>query len=143
MRLRIGVTILEAEFDLLPPSSPGATFALVLESKNGVGRNPDYFIALEGLLQVAGRANCQIVEALLASRKAMQFPRSERVLRLHYPIQLTSSTDFSQLRRGICRAQASIITAAKTGRGNSHRRLCLELYSARSAQEIFGSTSVY
>lgn len=142
MKLRIGKSVLDAEFHLESATAAGATFALILESKNGQGRNPDYYSALECLLELAGAANCQLIEARLVSRRVIGLPQSETVLPLRYPIRLGTVVDFARLRREVCRAQASIFTTAKSGRGNSHRRICLEMKATQSGLTIFAPSSV-
>lgn len=143
MRLNVGGRELVADFEVQDSIVPGARFSIVLESKNGQGRNPDYFQVLEQLLEILGSQACRIVEIQLVSKHALKFPPGERVLPLNYPIFLSVVDDFTRLRKDICRAQASIITTAKTGSGNSHRKICLEVSSDKSGKEVFGNSSVY
>jgi len=142
MRLNVGGKELVADFEVQGPTVPGARFSIVLESKNGQGRNPDYFDALEELLRILGSAKCEILEIHLASSRAMKVSKSERVLPMSFPLSLPSGTDFLGLRRLICRAQASIITSSKSGSGNSHRRIQIEVRSPLSAEEILGGGSI-
>lgn len=143
MLLRVGPKTLASEFEISPTETPGASFAVVLESKNGQGRNPDYFQALEQLLKILGSNGCRIVEIQLVSKEAMKFPLSERILPLRYPIVLSGIEDFARLRKDICKAQASIITKAKSGRGNSHQRICLAISSGISGEQLLGNSSIH
>lgn len=132
--------ILLAVFEIGAGSVPEAKFSIALESKNGQGRNPDYYKALEVLLRILGINDCQILEIQLASTVAMKAPVSQRILPLAYPITLSSASDFEKLRKRICRSQARILTRAKTGSGNSHRKIRIEVLSQRTGLDVFGSS---
>jgi len=138
VRLSVGGKKLVADFEVQGSTVPGARFSIVLESKNGQGRNPDYFDTLEELLRILGSARSEILAIHLASSQAMKVPKSERILPMNFPLSLPSDTDFLELRRLICRAQASILTTSKSGRGNPHRRIQIEVRSLVPAEEIFG-----
>ena len=142
MRLEIGGRQLEADFEVQDPTVSGARFSIVLESRNGQGRNPEYFDALEELLRILGSAKCAVLEIHLASSRAMKVSKSERVLPMNFPLSLPSDTNFLELRRLICRAQASILTTSKSGSGNSHRRIQIEVRSSLPAEEILGGGSI-
>ena len=133
-------SILLAGFEIGAGSVPGANFSVVLESKNGQRRNTDYYKALEVLLSILGINDCQILEIQLASTVAMKAPVSERILPIAYPITLSSASDFENLRRCIWRSQAQTLTRAKTGSGNSHRKIRIEVLSQRTGTDVFGSS---
>jgi hypothetical protein len=128
-----------ADFLLEDSGLDGATFSLVLKSKNGMGYNPDYQIVLEELLALLARNRCQILRISLDSTKALEFPEAERILPMNFPIQLSMTTDCLALRKRISDAQSRVITTAKSGSGNSHRRIRIEISSKARAKDIFGS----
>lgn len=138
MRLRKDQAILEADFVVDVATISVAKFSLILESKNGQGRNPDYYETLEVLLSILGINDCRILEIQLASTVAMKAPVSERILPIAYPVTLSSVSDFKNLRKCICRSQARTLTGAKTGSGNSHRKIRIEVESKRTGLEVFG-----
>ena len=141
LRMRLVTTTKELHADFLLEDSAvqGGTFALILKSKNGTGYNPDYEIVLEELLAILARNNCLILRISLDSTKALEYPEAERIIAMSFPIQLSSLTDCLELRKRISDSQSRIITKAKSGRGNSHRRIRIELSSKVLAKEIFGS----
>ena len=130
---------LAADFLVEDPALKGATFSLVLKSKNGMGYNPDYQIVLEELLALLARNRCQILRISLDSTKALKFPEAERILPMSFPIQLSMTTECLELRRRISDSQSRVITTAKSGSGNSHRRIRFEVSSRVPAKDIFGS----
>ena len=139
MRIVASKKELIADFLLEDSAVEGATFSLVLKSKNGMGYNPDYQIVLEELLALLARNGCQILRISLDSTKALKYPEAERVIPMGFPIQLSLATDCLALRKRISDSQSRIITTAKSGSGNSHRRIRLEVSSKILAKEIFGS----
>lgn len=138
MRLIRSRQILLADFLVEHPTLKGATFSLVLKSKNGNGYNPDYYIVLEELLVLLGMHKCIVMRISLDSTTALKFPEADRILPISFPIQLSSSIDYPELRKRITDTQSRIITKAKSGSGNSHRRIRIEIQSKISAKSIFG-----
>ena len=138
MRLVRSRQILLADFLVEHPTLKGATFSLVLKSKNGNGYNPDYYIVLEELLVLLGMHKCIVMRISLDSTTALKFPEADRILPISFPIQLSSSIDYPELRKRITDTQSRIITKAKSGSGNSHRRIRIEIQSKISAKSIFG-----
>lgn len=138
MRLIKSRIVLFADFLVERPTLQGATFSLVLKSKNGQGYNPDYYVVLEELLVLLGMHNCIVMRISLDSTTAMKFPEADRILPISFPIQLSSSIDYLELRKKISDTQSRIITKAKSGSGNSHRRIRIEIQSKIEAKSIFG-----
>ena len=138
MRLVTSKKELVADFFFEDAKAKGGTFSLILKSKNGMGYNPDYQIVLEELLALLARNGCEILRISVDSTKALKYPEAERIIPIAFPIQLSSSTDCLALRRRISDSQSRIITTAKSGSGNSHRRIRIEVSSKVAAKEIFG-----
>lgn len=139
MRLITAEKELLADFLVEKPIVHKAAFSVVLKSKNGMGYNPDYYVVLEELLALLARHNCLIMRISLDSTKALKYPEAERILPMSFPIQLSSSSDCFELRKRVTDTQSRIITTAKSGSGNSHRRIRIEVSSEVSSEAIFGN----
>ena len=134
--------VLDAEFSIQEPTIHGSSFSLVIESKNGQGRNPDYYELLEEILVLLASHGCVIVQLQLASTVASKHPHEARIIPLHFPIHLATWHDYRSLRILICRAQSRVLSHAATGSGNSHRRIRIEVSSRKPSSEIFGPESI-
>ncbi len=119
---------LEADFDLEPTLS-GADVVLHSSggSKNGPSRNPDYFSALELLLERMSRATPVIDKITVESTEALKMPPERRVVHVGCPITLAPSLDLRALRIQITEAQTSAASSMPTGRpgGNKTKRIRL------------------
>jgi len=117
---------LDSIFSITAASGEGIDFSITLESRGG-GRNSDYAPCLEILLGGLGNLKAKIVRIEVVSSKAMKLPPSQRTLDLHYPIQLTPSTDADELRKKIGQKQKLIAQAENAQGGNSTKRIRIEV----------------
>jgi len=142
VRMVVAGQVLDAEFSIQEPTIHGSSFSVVIESKNGQGRNPDYYDLLEEILNLLASHGCVIVQIQLASTVASKHPQEARIVPVQCPIHLSTWQDYRQLRILICRAQSQVLTQAATGSGNSHRRIRIEVSSRKPSSEIFGPESI-
>lgn len=117
---------LNADFSIIDPHAPDESFSIVLNAKNGLGHNSDYFDALEEILSSLRSAGAQIVRIEVISKVAMKAEPYERTLPINFPIILSSVLDIQALRKAICAAQTMVVSKAAKG-GNSHRKIRIDV----------------
>jgi hypothetical protein len=102
---------------------------IVLHSRSGSNPrlNPDYFSALETLLERLQRHGAVIEDVLVDSKVALKLPIDERRLQLAYPIDLSGQTDLPALRKRICSAQRTVAQKPGAKGGNNHKRIRLRV----------------
>jgi Protein NO VEIN, C-terminal len=118
---------LDAEF-CIESSERGAT--LVLESRFGQARNPDYNPALALLLSRLRNLHACITDAIVDSTVSRALAFEERRLHLRdrsYPLRLDVEDDIENLRIAICAAQESVAQRPGARGGNRHKRIRLFL----------------
>lgn len=111
---------LEAVFEL-----DRSVIDVVLHSRSGGDPplNPDYFSALELLLERLQRHGAVIEDILVDSTVALKLPIEQRRLRLAYPVDLSGHTDLPALRKEICSAQRTVAQKPGAKGGNNHKRI--------------------
>jgi len=121
---------LDAQFEI-----EGQSFDVILLSKNGEGRNPDYKKGLESVLRQLSKSGGELLQVLLDSKPAVDnFAEEDRVVPVGCPIPLNSATDVAALTNLISREQSSVCQTPGAKGGNSHRRIRLRIHA-------FGATS--
>jgi hypothetical protein len=109
---------------------------LVLESRFGQVRNPDYNQALELLLLRLRALNAVITNAIVDSTVSRDLEFDQRRLRIRgrsYPIRLEAEEDLGDLRIAICAAQEPVAQQPGASGGNRHKRIRLFLAGVEEA----------
>ena len=135
---------LEADFDI---EATEVGVDLIMHSRSGTREsktNPDYFPALELILERMSKARPSISRVIVDSRPAQTFPVESRTIGLNYPIELTPTIDVHALRVSITEGQrlvASNVDPASRG-GNKHKRIrvsfVLDAESHRDVERLLG-----
>ncbi|MEZ5257859.1 MAG: hypothetical protein R2705_13470 [Ilumatobacteraceae bacterium] len=132
---------LDATLDI-EPRSYGAD--VVLHARGGrreSSTNPDYFPALELVLERMSRAVPTIEQITVDSKVALQMSAERRVVEVGCPIVLTPATDMKALRIRITEAQPAAASSMAAGRlgGNKTKRIRIRFSfdtEASSAAEL-------
>jgi hypothetical protein len=122
-----GDTELDAEFSV---EEVDGTPTVVLESRSGQTRNPDYYPALSLLLTRLRAMDARIALAIVDSTVSRRLPFHERVLEVRgrtYPIVLTGEADIEALRIALEAAQETVAQQPGAKGGNRHKRIRLYL----------------
>ena len=127
---------LDAELSVLPRPSGAKGFAVILESRGGRGRNPEYNEALFELLRRVSVAEGKIVSIEVISDPALKLPREDRSLNMHFPIQLSSDADIESLQLEIGRKQIPIAQKEGAAGGNRTKRISIEIADCDKVQSI-------
>lgn len=123
MRLSVNGSVLDAEFDVVETDSMGS-LALILESRGGSLRNPDYLTLLQHLLQRLCDFGATITTIEVISQRVRHLSSAERRLPFPYPLRLNPVTDVADLKNRIGDLQRRIGSKATTsGGGNRTRRI--------------------
>jgi hypothetical protein len=112
---------------------------LVLESRSGDVRNPDYHDAMHVLLLRLQKFDGIITNAIVDSTVSRRRPFDERRLKLRerrYPIRLSAERDIDDLRRAIGAAQAPVAQRPGAKGGNRHKRIRLYLDGVGNPSEL-------
>lgn len=120
-------SVLDSEFRIEPYEGRPT---LVLESRFGQVRNPDYNQALELLLIRLRALDAVITDAIVDSTVSRNVGFDERRLQIRgrsYPIRLRTEEDPGDLRIAICAAQMPIAQQPGARGGNRHKRIRLFL----------------
>jgi hypothetical protein len=118
---------LEAEFRV---EDLGGTSTVVLESRSGRTRNPDYHLALSVLLTRLRAMDARILLAIVDSTVSRRHPFEERVMQVRerpYPIVLSRESDIEALRIALESAQGPVAQEPGAKGGNRHKRIRLYL----------------
>jgi hypothetical protein len=116
---------LRAEFRV-EPTDPWPS--VVLESRSGSARNPDYHPALTVILARLRQLGATLEDAIVDSTVSRRLPYEERRLHLRqraYPVTLRDEADVDDLRRAIGAAQAPVAQRKGAKGGNRHKRIRL------------------
>jgi hypothetical protein len=100
--------------------------SVVLESRSGSGRNPDYHPALSTILARLRALGAVIEDAIVDSTVSRRVAYEERRLLLRnrpYPIELAREDDVEDLRRAIEAAQVPVAQREGATGGNRHKRI--------------------
>ena len=126
-------TDLDSEFEVEVGS-----FDVVLLSRNGKGRNPQYYEGLDSILGRLATSGSVLAEIWLDSEPARKQPLSDRVIPIGCPRRLDPDTDIEALRKEITSAQVGVCQKADAKGGNSHRRIRLrvEVPGANSQKDL-------
>jgi Domain of unknown function (DUF3883) len=119
--------VLDASFHVEPLNGNPT---VVLESRFGQVRNPDYNPALDLLLTRLRAHGAVITDAIVDSTVSRALPFETRRLRIRdrsYPIDLTGESDLVALRIAIGAAQKSVAQKPGAVGGNPHKRIRLFL----------------
>jgi hypothetical protein len=103
---------------------------LVLESRSGGGRNPDYHKALLVLLERLAAMGATLQNGIVDSTVSRSRPFDERILRLQgrpYPIALGEVDDMEALRIALGAAQVPVAQESGARGGNRTKRIRLYL----------------
>lgn len=125
--------VLDSEFKI---EADAGRPTLVLESRFGQVRNPDYYQALELLLLRLKSLNAVITDAIVDSTVSRNVGFAQRRLRIRgrtYPIRLDGEENLSDLRIAICAAQAPVAQRPGARGGNRHKRIRLFLQGVEEA----------
>lgn len=136
--------VLDAEF-CVEASERGPT--LVLESRFGKVRNPDYNPALRLLLSRLRNLNASITDAIVDSTISRTLALEERRLLVRgrdYPLRLKAEADIEDLRIAICAAQERVAQRPGARGGNRHKRirLFLEAVEEEGLEALLASGSL-
>ncbi|KLR59929.1 hypothetical protein IMCC26207_110168 [Actinobacteria bacterium IMCC26207] len=106
-----------------------SSIEVILHSRSGSNPplNPDYFSALELLLERLQQYGAVIEDILVDSKVALKLPIEARRLRLDYPVYLATHTDIPSLRKEICAAQRTVAQRPGAKGGNNHKRIRLRV----------------
>jgi len=118
---------LDAEFRV---ENLDGTSTVVLESRSGRTRNPDYHRALSLLLTRLRAMDAQIELAIVDSTVSRRHPFEERVMQIRgrpYPIVVSDETDIEALRIALEAAQEPVAQRPGARGGNRHKRMRLYL----------------
>ena len=110
---------INAQFDL---TISAAGVEVTMHARGGgakSNRNPGYKYLLETILGRLAALNGKLEVAQVVSRRAMKLPRSERLLDLPYPIDLSKVSDMSRFGQKICQLQRPIASEPSPGRKSS------------------------
>ncbi|HXQ88078.1 MAG TPA: hypothetical protein VN733_00420, partial [Solirubrobacterales bacterium] len=125
--------VLDSEFSVEPYEGQ---LTLVLESRFGQVRNPDYNPALELLLQRLRALKAVIADAIVDSTVSRGVEFEQRRLRIRgrtYPVRLEDEEDLAGLRIAICAAQETVAQQPGARGGNRHKRIRLFLTGVEEA----------
>ena len=114
---------LDAEFSIEPS---GELWELAVESRNGMGRNPDYQTLLDLILGRLAQLGAVIEDAAVDSARVQHIPWRDRRI-VESPIRLASEPDLLDVRRRLGRAQSRVAQAPGASGGNSTRRIRIRL----------------
>ncbi len=119
--------VLDAVFHV---EEPDGHPTVVLESRFGQERNPDYNQALDLLLLRMKARGAVITDAIVDSTVSRALPFEERRLQIRgrsYPIELKHESDLGELRVAIGAAQKPVAQKPGAVGGNPHKRIRLFL----------------
>lgn len=119
--------LLDSEFSVEPYEDQPT---LVLESRFGQVRNPDYNPALELLLRRLKGLGAVITDAIVDSTVSRDLEFEQRRLQVRgrsYPLRLTAEEDLGDLRIALCAAQEPVAQRPGASGGNRHKRIRLFL----------------
>jgi hypothetical protein len=129
---------LDAEFSFAVHERTGE---LIVESRGGRDRNPDYAPLMELLLARLATASGVITGAQVASSATDHLPQSELQIggeRLDYPIQLQACRDLRELRLNIARAVRLVARQpGAAGGGNGEKRIKIFVETPEALTEDF------
>jgi len=118
---------LDAEFHV---ENLDGTSTVVLESRSGQTRNPDYHRALLLLLTRLRAMDARIRLAIVDSTVSRRHPFEDRVMQIRgrpYPINLSREADIEALRIALEAAQEPVAQQPGAKGGNRHKRMRLYL----------------
>lgn len=128
--------VLDAEFTI---EAIDGQATLVLESRTGSVRNPDYHLALGNLLTRLAVLDGAITNAIVDSAVSRRLPFEQRQLKLRdrpFPVRPSAETDIEDLRIAIGAAQEPVAQRPGAKGGNRHKRIRLYLDVDIAATEL-------
>lgn len=102
--------------------------SVVLESRSGSARNPDYHPALSAILTRLRALGAVLEDGIVDSTVSRRIPYAARRLTIRqrpYPVSLAREDDIEDLRRAIEAAQAPVAQRERAKGGNRHKRIRL------------------
>jgi Domain of unknown function (DUF3883) len=117
--------VLDAEFGV---EMVDDQLTVVLESRSGDGRNPDYHSTLLVLLGRLAELDASIVNAIVDSTVSRRVPFEDRQLQLRdrtYPVRIREEGEIDDLRIAIGAAQEPVAQRSGARGGNRHKRIRL------------------
>lgn len=112
---------------------------VVLESRSGNARNPDYHPTLRLLLGRLAAIGVSMEDAIVDSTVSRRRPFSERRLRVRgrpYPIDLAAETDLDDFRKALGAAQEPVAQRANASGGNRHKRIRMYLAGVKEVDAL-------